>query len=44
MVSIGAKFSARSLTMGTIDQQLLAAFAILFPAVAFMTFDYVVKE
>jgi heme exporter protein B len=34
------------LTMGEISRwlQLLAAFDILFPAVAFMTFDYVVKE
>ncbi len=33
-------------TMGDIARwlQLLAAFAVLFPAVAFMTFDYVVKE
>jgi len=34
------------LTMGEIARwiQLLVAFAVIFPAVAFMTFDYVVKE
>jgi heme exporter protein B len=33
-------------TMGDISQwlQLLLVFAIVFPAIAFMTFDYVVKE